>query len=247
MAPLHVIIIDDDPRDCELLRFQLKLAAPDAHVLGEVHSVSEARHRLGQYDYDVVFLDVHLPDGNGFDLVPFVGPDSAIIFVTGHDAHAVRAFEVNAVDYIVKPVTVSRLAKTLLRIESGKRSVDDTVRKYKSGDRIFLRGSAAGGRFVPVGDITAIISSENYSEVLLASGERWFLRQTMRYWEQSLPSDTFLRVHRTSIVNVYRVEHVDRNTEENTSLRLHGVRRSIPVGRRVWPRLRARLEKHRPS
>ena len=243
MAPLHVLIIDDDPRDCELLRHHLTRVAPDARVLAEVHSVSAARHRLGQNDYDVVFLDVQLPDGNGFDLVPFVHSYAAIIFVTGHDNQAVRAFEVNAVDYIVKPVRAARLAQTLLRVKRGHGHRGETSQKYQANDRIFLRGSSAGGRFVPVEEIAAIVSSENYSEVLLTGGERWFVRQTMRGWEDSLPADTFLRVHRTAIINLHRLTRIDRNAEENTSLSLSGVRQPLPVGRRVWPKLKADLEK----
>src|SRR5687768_18576733 len=74
---------------------------------------------------------------------------------------------------------------------------------------------------------------------MTACGERWFVRQTMRSLEHALPSDLFLRVHRTAIVNLHRVERVDRNGEENTSLRLYSVRRSVPVGRRVWQKLKA--------
>lgn len=246
MVPLHVLIVDDDPLACELLRHQLTLAAPEARVLAELHSAAAAEQRLGQNDYDVVFLDVQLPVGNGFDLVPFVHPDAAIIFVTACDDHAVRAFEVNEVDYILKPVVEVRLAEALRRVTKANDHPVETVRRYKSSDRIFLRGAAAGGRFVPVGEITAIVSSENYSEVLLACGERWFVRQTMRSWEQSLPADTFLRVHRTAIVNLHRVQRIERNGEETTALKLDGVRKTIPVGRRMWPQLKTRLERRGP-
>ena len=246
MAPLHVLIIDDDPRACEILRHYLKRAAPDAAILADVHTVAAARKRLAQHDYDVVFLDVQLPDGNGFDVVPYVHPDAAIIFVTGRDDHAVRAFEVNAADYIVKPLKQERIVETLRRVERRKGREAEKLRRYRASDRIFLRGAAAGGRFVPVGEITAIVSSENYSEVLLACGERWLVRQTMQSWEESLPADVFLRVHRTAIVNLHQVERIDRNGEENTSLRLHGLRYPIPVGRRMWAQIKTQLEKRRP-
>src|SRR5688572_503019 len=117
MAPLHILIVDDDHRACELLRYQLRRAAPEAQVLAELYTASAAKLRLEQNDYDGVFLDVQLPDGNGFDVVPFVHPDAAIIFVTGRNDQALRAFEVNAVDYIVKPVVESRLVRTLRRIQ----------------------------------------------------------------------------------------------------------------------------------
>ena len=247
MGQLRTVIVDDDPRACEILRHHLKRAAHDAEVVAEVHTAAAAKQRLAQNDYDIAFLDVQLPDGDGFDLVPFVRCDAAIIFVTCREDQAVRAFEVNAMDYIVKPVTVARLAQTLRRVMRSNGQRDEAQRKYKSTDRIFLRGSSAGGRFVPVAEITAIVSSENYSEVLLTSGERWLVRQTMRGWEEALPSESFLRVHRTAIVNVLRIESIERNGEEITVLRLHGVRRPIAVGRRLWPRLKAQLEKRGPG
>src|SRR5687767_5512749 len=103
MKELRVLIIDDDQRACEILCHHLKQAAPAAFIHAPVNTVQTGRSRLLRRDYDVVFLDVHLQDGDGFDLVPFVSADSHLIFVTGHDDHAVRAFEVNASDYIVKP------------------------------------------------------------------------------------------------------------------------------------------------
>lgn len=247
MVSLRIIIVDDDNRACEILRHHLKRVAPEAQVVDELYDVSSAQLRLVENDYDVVFLDVQLVDGNGFDLVPFVDPEAAIIFVTARDDHAVRAFEVNAVDYIMKPIKQERLAQALKRVRQTGRQRMQTARRYKSTDRIFLRGAAAGGRFVPVGEITAIVSAENYSEVLLACGERCFVRQTMCSWEESLPADMFLRVHRTAIVNLQRIERVERNGMGNTSLRLQGVRHSIPVGRRIWAQLRAQLEKRRSS
>jgi two-component system, LytTR family, response regulator len=246
MVSFRIVIIDDDRRACEILRHHLQRVAPEAQIVAELYDISSAQLRLVENDYDVVFLDVQLLDGDGFDLVPFVDPEAAIIFVTARDDHAVRAFEVNAVDYIVKPIKEERLMQALRRVRQSGRQRVQTVRRYKSTDHIFLRGAAAGGRFVPVAEITAIMSSENYTEVLLACGERWFVRQTMCSWEESLPSEMFLRVHRTAIVNLHRIERVDRSGTENTSLRLHGVRNSMPVGRRMWAQLKAQLEKRRP-
>lgn len=235
---LSALIIDDDPLACELLRAHLARMVPAVEVVAEVGTTRDAAAVLERGDYDLVFLDVQLIGGSGFDLVPLVRPDAAIVFVTGRDDHAVRAFEVNAVDYIVKPVTAARLAQALKRI--GREAVEPEKR-FKSSDRIFLRGAAAGGRFVSVGEIVAIVSSENYSEVHLADGGRWFVRRTMDAWEHLLPCEIFARVHRTAIANLGAIERVERNEDENTALKLRGVRHAIPVSRRLWPELRVRL------
>ncbi len=108
-------------------------------------------------------------------------------------------------------------------------------------DSVFLRGAADGGRFVTIDHIVAIVSSENYSEVLLADGERWLIRKTMQAWEAMLPADTFIRVRRTAIVNLGCIERIERDANENTALVLRGVRTPLAAGRRAWPMLKARL------
>ena len=246
MVPLHVLVIDDDPRACTHLRQLLTHAAPEARVLAELHSFAAAEKRLGQYDYDLVFLDVQLPVGDGFDLVPFVRPEAAIIFVTARDDHVVRAIEVNAVDYLLKPVGLARRAVAL---ERGARRVKERERSPQpvgATNRIFLRGAAAGGRFVSVIEIVAILSSENYTEVILADGEKWLVRRTMAAWQRSLPSEIFVRVHRTALVNLRRVERVERNGSEAASLNLQRMRHPVPVGRRHWPQLNRRHHVRRP-
>ena len=233
---LNALIVDDDPLACELLRHRLGRASPPVRVLAEIGTMREAETALTRTDYDLVFLDVQLIGGTGFDLVPLVRPHAAIVFVTSHDVHAVRAFNVNAVDYIVKPVNSARLAEALRRI--GR---EPAPKKFQAGDSIFLRGAAAGGRFAAVSDLIAIVSAENYTEVFLADGARWLIRRTMDAWEQMLPGEVFARVHRTAIVNLALVERIERGEHETTSLKLRAVRHAIPVSRRSWPELRARL------
>lgn len=241
MVPLHVLIIDDDPRACAHLRQQLNHAAPEARVLAELHSFAAAEKRLGQQDYDLVFLNVQLPVGDGFDLVPCVHPDAAILFVTARDDHVVRTFKVNGVDYLVKPVALSRLAVALERAARRVKERERSPQPVRATNRIFLRGAAVGGRFVSVSEIVAILSSENYTEVILADGEKWLVRRTMAAWQRSLPSEIFVRVHRTAWVNLQRVERVERNGSEAASLHLQRMRHPVPVGRRHWPQLKTRL------
>lgn len=241
----RALIIDDDSLARDLLRYHLE-RVPVVRVTGEAGTLREARTALARLDYDVVFLDVQLVGASGFDLVPFVRPDAGIIFITGRDDHAVRAFEVNALDYIVKPVTAARLATTLQRMGSKRSDATAAPGHFATGDTIFLRGAAAGGRFVQIDHIVAVVSAENYTEVLLRDGERWCIRRTMQAWEKLLPADGFVRVRRTAIVNLHAIERIDRDGDENTSLILQGVREPFAVSRRMWTLLRQRLEaRHR--
>src|SRR5438128_2047857 len=103
---IRALLIDDEPHAREDLQ-RLLAAHPQVTIVGEAGSVASARKRLARADYDLVFLDVQLIGGTGFDLLPAA---AAVIFVTAHDRHAVRAFEVNALDFLLKPVRAERLA-----------------------------------------------------------------------------------------------------------------------------------------
>ena len=109
------IIIDDEPFIRHDLREMLS-AHKDIEVAGEAGTIAAAKNLLQSSRFDVVFLDIQLRGGSGFDLVPFVHPSAAIIFITAHDEFAVRAFEINALDYLLKPVTTDRLTESLKRL-----------------------------------------------------------------------------------------------------------------------------------
>src|SRR5512133_3102970 len=108
----RALIIDDEVPARAALRGLLR-AHPEVVLASEADTMAEAAERLRQGDYDLVFLDIQLRGGTGFDLVPFVREDAHIIFVTAFDQHAVRAFEVNALDYLMKPVRPQRLAEAI--------------------------------------------------------------------------------------------------------------------------------------
>lgn len=237
---LRVLVIEDDPLARDLLVTLLK-TYEGVVVIGEPGHFEAARERLLVPDYDLVFLDVQLFERNGFDLVPFVAQSARLIFVTGHEDHAVRAFEVNALDYIVKPITARRLSAALERAHQACTGVEEAVRPLAVDDRLFLRGATAGGMFAALGEIAVVRSSENYSEVILLSGEHAIVRRTMQDWENILPAETFLRVHRTAIVNVACVDRVERDADETARLILRGTGRAVPVSRRLWAAVRARL------
>lgn len=180
-SPLRALLIDDEPAARDDLRDMLAAHA-GVSIVGEAGLLSEARAQLARDDYTLVFLDVQLRGGTGFDLVPLVRPGAAIVFVTGFERYAVRAFEVNALDYLVKPVAAERLATTLRKISlatpsgSGSASPLPTTTSpstpLRPDDRVFLK-SDQSARFVPLVEISAVISNQNYTDALLADGSRF--------------------------------------------------------------------------
>lgn len=237
---MKALIIDDEPPARAALRGLLR-AHPEITLAGEADTIQVATQRLGAADYDLVFLDVQLRGGTGFDLVPFVRPEARIIFVTAFDQHAVRAFEVNALDYLIKPVRPQRLAEALRRHSAPPVGPAPAGPVLAPGDHVHLRMGNGTSRFVALADIAAIASNENYSEAHLAGGTRLLVRRTMKSWEDALPATHFVRVHRTTIINLARYRGADRQSYETTLLHLDGLAEPVRASFRYLPELRERL------
>lgn len=253
------LLIDDEPPARATLR-QLLAAHPEVTIVGEAGLLAEARQLLARDDYDLVFLDVQLRGGTGFDLVPLVREGARIIFVTGFDTHAVRAFEVNALDYLVKPLQPGRLTTSLQRLAasppsapvppvppSSPESLLPARPALGPGDTAYVKTGPGAMRFIALPAIVTIGSADNYSEVQLAQGERVLTRQTLASWETLLPASHFMRVQRTIIVNVARIEGIVHEDRDRTLLRLADRQDPVPSRREDWPRLRARLLALRPG
>lgn len=235
---MGILIIDDEAPARAALRGLLR-AHPEMVLAGEADTIEEAKKRLGGGDYDLVFLDVQLRGGTGFDLVPLVRPGARIVFVTAFDQHALRAFEVNALDYLIKPVRPQRLAETLRRHSTPP--MEPPAPALTPDDFVHLSMGNGASRFVALADLAAIVSNENYSEVYLGSGVRLLVRRTMKLWEDALPASDFVRVHRTTIINLTRYRGADRQSYETTWLHLDGLAEPVRASFRYLPELRARL------
>lgn len=234
---ISALIIDDEKSARADLRAMLA-AHPEVAIAGEAATVKAARVLLTSADYTLVFLDIQLLGGSGFDLVPDVRAGARIIFVTAHNDHALRAFEVNALDYLLKPVKAERLARALARVEPG----DDTPpgMTLRADDIVHLR-SGSVARFAPVGDLTMIEAEENYSLVRLVDGTSILVRRSLKAWEDILPATHFLRVHRTAIVNLTRLVGYRRDGAKSITLQVLGLAAPVSVGRLYWPALKMKL------
>lgn len=233
------LLIDDEPTARAVLRAMLADHA-DVAVVAEAETLAEARHALAQLDYDLVFLDVQLLGGNGFDLVPLVRPEARIVFVTAFDRFAVRAFEVNALDYLVKPIAVERLAACLRRLPTD----DETSRDPSPAtltDVTFVKTGQGAGRFVRLSEILTIEGADNYTELNLLKGEHVLVRRTMAAWEELLPPSHFMRVHRHTIVALAHVTGFSHADREITRLQIAGRSEPLRARREHWPALRDRL------
>lgn len=241
----RALLIEDEAPAREDFR-RLLTAHPEVAIVGEASSVASARTCLATPDYDLVFLDIQLIGGTGFELVPHVRPEARIVFVTAYDQHALRAFEVNALDYLLKPVSPARLAQALARVATPTPADHQPPRvPLASDDRLLLRLGSGNERFVRIAEIRQIVSCENYTEIWIEAGEHVLVRKTLSTWEAELPAAQFVRVHRTTIVNVARITRIDRVTDSSSLVHLDGVADPVTASYRYLPALREALARHR--
>lgn len=246
---IKALLIDDEPPARNVLR-TLLAAHPNVSVVGEAGTLRAARELLAGADYSLVFLDIQLRGGTGFDLVAAAKPGAGVIFVTAHDEHALRAFDVNALDYLLKPIKPERLAASLARVAQGaaasRASVDTGAlgaprpTRLRPDDTVYVR-TDYGARFLPLGEISAIQSCENYSELDLVNGEKLLVRHTLKSWEDTLPTPPFVRAHRQALVNLGCLVRIEEDDADGALLHLTGLRAPLRASRREWAELRANL------
>src|SRR5436309_4017618 len=220
LTTLSVLIVDDEPLAREGLRM---LLAEDAEVAA-IHTAKDGRDAvaaLRKASPDLVFLDVQMPEMDGFSVVREIGAERmpAVVFVTAHDQYAIRAFEINAIDYLLKPVTRERFAQALarakarLRVEPGgeaSRQILSLLETLASPHRFVQRlavRTAGKTVFVDVADVDWIEAAENYVK-LHAGRAAHLLHVPMSTLEKSLDPEVFLRVHRSRIVNLRRIKEL---------------------------------------
>lgn len=238
MKKIRAIIVDDE----EFAREDLAdvLAEFDnIEIAGSAQNIKEAKELLEVEEPDVVFLDIQLKDESGFDLVEFISRDQKIIFVTAYDQYAIRAFEVNAQDYLLKPVNPRRLKNALDKID-----VDPEERTGYSSleydDSLFLLLNSRYA-FVKLSSILAIQAAGDYSEIILQTGEKKLTLKPMREWEERLPDSSFCRIHRSTIVNINFIEKISEWTNGSFLVKIKGIQNPFTMSRRYAATIKKKM------
>ena len=237
-ATFRALLVDDEAPARARLR-TLLAAHPEVEIVGEANSVAEAARQCARLRPNLLFLDIQMPREDGFALLPRLDEVPATIFVTAYDRFAVRAFEVNATDYLLKPVHPDRLALALRRLALPR--AEPELTPLRMDDTVFLR-SDRGLRIVPVEEITHIEAEENYTLVHLADGSSMLIRRGISNWEESLPPERFVRVHRSLIVNHGAVRSLVAESRDSTRLEIVGRPNPLILARRASLRLRRSLD-----
>ena len=262
--PLKALLVDDEPVAIERFR---KLLAPHAEieVVATATSAAAARARLVAPrspelpgPIDVVFLDVEMPGETGIAVLPSVPKETVVVFVTAFPQYAIQAFQVGAIDYLLKPIDPERLEQTidrivklvpLLRAEPGDEDEDDSARPVDSSGKGTPLASPAtllvplvgggGIQEVLIGDICWIEGMRNYSRVALRDPERLLIfRRRLANWQSDLPEAMFARISKSILINKAVLSKSEWRSRDETLLAFTGREDALTIGRLAAVRLR---------
>ena len=236
---LTAVIVDDERLARNALRTLItELGSID--IVGEADSVGSAIGVIEKEQPDAVFLDIQMPGESGFDLLEKISAGIRIIFVTAFDEYALRAFEVNALDYLMKPVSPARLREAVERLSEKPDTVQASKQKLTSLDRLFILFNTSYV-FLKINSITYISSSGDYSEVHLDDGRKGLTNKSMQEWENRLPADTFCRIHRSTIINLDSIVKIDEWFNQAFRVLVKGCNEPFIMSRRYASVIKSRF------
>ena len=212
---VKAVIIDDDYGSRVVLREILKKAIKNVELLGEAGSVEEGLVLIERVNPDLVFLDISMPDGTGFDLLDKIKKiDFKIIFITAYSEFAVKAFKYSAFDYIVKPINIEEIAKAISRIRKVRKVdskiavnslKDNLLSNIESGSTTIALPELNGFAIIAVDKIVRCEGMRNYTRIIFKEEEEKVVSRTLLEFEKLLTPLGFIRIHRSHLVNLANV------------------------------------------
>ena len=225
-----IAIIDDEIDARRILKHYIKIHLPKYELIGEATGVKNGISLIKEHSPDIIFLDIQMDDGNGFDLIDVIKIDLPhIIFTTAFDEFALRAFQVNAIDYLLKPIDPERLVEAVKRTEN--LILPAAAANYKnlmSNERISVN-TLAGTEFIKVDDITFIEADGSYSVINLLDKNKMIISKNVKHFAEKLQENPhFIRPHKSYLVNA---RHVDALVKDGNSFLKMYNGKLIPIAR----------------
>jgi two-component system LytT family response regulator len=226
-AEWSVLVADDEPAARRGVR-QLLAAFPEFAIVGECRNGEEVLASLDVLNPDVLFLDVQMPGIDGFEVIRLRTPERmpAVVFLTAYDEFALRAFEAQALDYLVKPVSEARFAATMKRLIRQLRASTS-----QPPDQRLVVTTARGVTALSLRDIEWIEAEDNYARIWTSEGRSYLLRESLRELERRIRAHGFLRAHRQALVRVAAVREL-RSTRLGTTVAVLSSGATVTVSRR---------------
>ena len=237
---MKVIIIDDEPLARELVKEYLQMYK-DIELVIECKDGFEGIKAIQQHAPDLVFLDIQMPKINGFEMLELIDEPPPVIFTTAFDEFAIKAFESNALDYLLKPFSQERFAKAFKKIfqhvpiPTMQPVIDAAAKSPSQQNRIVVKDGNKI-KIIPVNQVHYLEAADDY--VKIVTGEGAFLKKrTMSFFEQSLAVNQFVRIHRSYIVNSQLITRIDAYEKDNHLLQLNSGA-SLPISKTGYSKLK---------
>ena len=239
---LRIVIVDDEPLARAVVR-EYAAADPEIEIVADCANGFEAVKAVADLTPDLVLLDVQMPKLDGFEVLELLGKDQAVVFVTAYDQYALRAFEVHAIDYLLKPFSVERFQEAIGRARERIRArtaipVDEILRDAKPrtghAERVLIR-DGANVHVLPVDKIDYVEAQDDYV-AFRTEGKQLLKDQTLASVEATLDPARFVRIHRSFILNIDRISKVELYAKDSRMAILRDGTR-LPVSRAGYARL----------
>ncbi|MEO5908196.1 MAG: LytTR family transcriptional regulator DNA-binding domain-containing protein [Ginsengibacter sp.] len=237
---MKVIIIDDEPLAREIVKEYLQSWA-DVDLVTECSDGFDGMKAIQQYQPDLIFVDIQMPKINGFEMLELIENPPAVIFTTAFDEFAIKAFESNAVDYLLKPFSKERFDKAIQKYlhhansVSTRQLLEAAASSPLQQSRIVVKDGNKI-KIIPVNKIHYLEAADDYVKIITADG-RFLKKRTMSFFEQSLSAFHFVRVHRSYIVNTQLITRIDAY-EKDSHLILLSTGEKLPVSKTGYANLK---------
>jgi two-component system LytT family response regulator len=239
-----VVIIDDEPL-ARLIVTEYLQNVKDIEIVAECNDGFEGMKAIAQHQPSLIFLDIQMPKINGFEMLELLPSPPAVIFTTAFDEYAIRAFEANAIDYLLKPFSKERFdlalekwnAKTSAK-EQLTNFIENTVKQPEERNRIVVK-KGSDIRIIPVEEVYFIEAYDDYVKIFLKDSY-YLKKKTMNYYEQALDASIFVRVHRSFIINLNQLTKIEA-LEKNNYIAILKNDTRIPISRNSYARLKSIL------
>ncbi len=216
---IRTILIDDEPLAREIIKFYLS-DHKEIEIVAECADGFEGLKAITHHKPDLVFLDIQMPKINGFEMLELVEDKPAIIFTTAFDEFAIKAFEVNAIDYLLKPIDKERFDAAIKKLpdrsnhaSNAKAILDAAALNPKQNSRVVVKKDGVI-KIIPVADINYLEADDDYVKISTIDGA-FYKNKTMAYFEQTLNADQFIRIHRSYIINLAQVAKIELKEKDS--------------------------------
>lgn len=223
---INTLIVEDEANARQALKNMLEFYCEEVHVKAEATTVAQAIEQLQNHDFQLVFLDIDLPDGKGFEILKKVKhPKFNLVFVTAHDEYALEAIKLSALDYILKPINPKDLIRAINKVQEAteneeliKLQIETCSTNFQEADqeKKIILNAGSKMHFLEIKDIIRAQAQENYSQVVSASNPDILVSKRMKELEEVLVANGFFRVHHSHLINLKQISTYDKSSGEIT-------------------------------